>query len=62
METMSNKYKQKEKLAWNQNTCLFFKQGWYYPSKSNLLKYNLTIKEKNQIRCEMNNEIFHYYW
>ena len=62
METISNKYKQREELGKNQNTCLIFKQGLYYSSTSKLLKHNLTIKEKNQIKCEINNEIFHYYW
>ena len=58
MKTMSNRYKQKENLGMNQNTCLSFKQK----STSKIFRHSSTIKEKNKIRCEMNNEVFHYYW
>ena len=54
MKHTLNKLKKKENLDKNLNPEIIF--------KSNVLKNKPTINEKKQIRCEMNNEIFHYYW
>jgi hypothetical protein len=48
-------YKKQENIGNNLNLYMISKS-------SKLLKHTLTIKEKNQLKCEIINEIFHYYW
>ena len=54
MKHLLNKFKNKENVGKNISSYMIF--------KSNVLKNKPTIKEINQLKCEMNNEIFHYYW
>ena len=54
MKHLLNKSKNKENLEENLNS--------YIILKSKTFKNKLTIKEINKLKCDFNNEIFHYYW
>ena len=54
MKHLLNKSKNKENLEKNLNSYIFL--------KSKTFKNKLTIKEINKLKCDFNDEIFHYYW
>ena len=54
MKHLLNKPKNKDNLKKNINSFIIF--------KSKIGKNNLTIKEINRFKCELNDDIFHYYW